>query len=245
MISVSAKLDSGKLNKFRRKFGESSNQALVRLGVDTAKMAAVLTQPEGKGKKKIIKGINSGAKRNIAPLPAKAFSYFTKQKRISFPFQGSWVTLREDQVLRSPGEIYDFVEKHRDSKGRVKSLPRGRRAICKQGDMDKAMTARRKLAGVAKGSWLGAGKSLAKKSKGPAPATVGKNYMAWAQKHKKLGHSKLIKRILGKSEVHLISNASSTKDKGLFSRRAANEAIEKASKTTLNSYRREVKRRLA
>lgn len=245
MISVSAKLDSGKLNKFRRKFGESSNQALVRLGVDTAKLAAVLTQPEGKGKKKIIKGINSGAKRNIAPLPAKAFSYFTKQKRISFPFQGSWVTLREDQVLRSPSEIYDFVEKHRDSKGRVKSLPRGRRAICKQGDMDKAMTARRKLAGVAKGSWLGAGKSLAKKSKGPAPATVGKNYMAWAQKHKKLGQSKLIKRILGKSEVHLISNASSTKDKGLFSRRAANEAIEKASKITLNWYRREVKRRLA
>ena len=245
MISVSAKLDSEKLNKFRRKFGESSNQALVRLGVDTAKLAAVLTQPEGKGKKKIIKGINSGAKRNIAPLPAKAFSYFTKQKRISFPFQGSWVTLREDQVLRSPSEIYDFVEKHRDSKGRVKSLPRGKRAICKQGDMDKAMTARRKLAGVAKGSWLGAGKSLAKKSKGPDPARVGKNYMAWAQKHAKLGESKFIKRILGKSEVHLISNAASTKDKGLFSRQAAKEAIEKASRITLNYYRREVKRRLA
>ena len=245
MISVSAKLDSGKLKEFRRKFGESSNQALVRLGVDAAKLAAVLTQPEGKGKKKIIRGINAGATRNIAPLPAKAFNYFTKKKRIAFPFEGSWVTLREHQVLRSSGEIYDFVEKHRDSKGRVKSLPRGRRAICKKGDMKKAMTARRKLAGVAKGSWLGAGKSLAKKSKGPDPARVGKNYMAWAQKHAKLGESKFIKRILGKSEVHLISNAPSTKDKGLFSRRAAKEAIEKASRITLNYYRREVKRRLA
>ena len=43
-MTLSAELDSKKMNKFRRQFGESSNQALVRLGVDTAKMAAVLTQ---------------------------------------------------------------------------------------------------------------------------------------------------------------------------------------------------------
>ena len=243
-LTLSAELDSKKMNKFRRQFGESSNQALVRLGVDTAKMAAVLTQPEGKGKKKIIKSINSGANKNIAALPAKTFNYFANKRSPAFPFQGSWVRLDDSQILRSPGEIYDFVEKHRDNKGRVKSLSRGRRAICKQGDMDKAMTARRKLAGVAKGSWLGAGKSLARKSKGPEPASVGKNYMAWAQKHAKLGDSRFIKKILGKSEVHLISNAPSTKDKGLFSREAAKDAIEKATKTTMAFYRREVKRRL-
>ena len=149
-LTLSAELDSKKMNKFRRQFGESSNQALVRLGVDTAKMAAVLTQPEGKGKKKIIKSINSGANKNIAALPAKTCNYFANKRSPAFPFQGSWVRLDDSQILRGPGEIYDFVEKHRDNKGRVKSLSRGRRAICKQGDMDKAMTARRKLAGRGK-----------------------------------------------------------------------------------------------
>ena len=244
-LTLSAELDSKKMNKFRRQFGESSNQALVRLGVDTAKMAAVRTQPEGKGKKKIIKSINSGANKNIAALPAKTFNYFANKRSPAFPFQGSWVRLDDSQILRGPGEIYDFVEKHRDNKGRVKSLSRGRRAICKQGDMDKAMTARRKLAGVAKGSWLGAGKSLARKSKGPEPASVGKNYMSWAQKHSDLGRAKLVKRVLGKSEAHLISKAPATKDKGIFSRDEARQSVKDSWRKTLAWYRRESKRRFS
>ena len=245
MISIKAEMSNAKMRKFSRLFGETSNQALVRVGVNTAKMAAVLTQPEGKSKKKIIKSINSGATRNIAALPAKTFNYFTQKKPPAFPFYGKWVRLDNSQILRGPGEIYNFVEKHRNNKGRVKSLPRGQRAICKTGDMDRAMTARRKLAGVSKGSWLGAGKSLARKSRGANPETVGKNYMAWAQKHADKGTAKFRRAIIGKSYALLISKAIATKDTRFFSRQAAKEAIEKAFKTTLNWYRREVKGRLA
>tara|TARA_R100000664_G_C2720027_1_gene113802 strand:+ start:161 stop:898 length:738 start_codon:yes stop_codon:yes gene_type:complete len=245
MISVSAKLDSGKLKTFRRKFGESSNQALVRLGVSVAKESAQLTKPMGRSKKKVIAGIVAGAKSNIADLPARKFNQVAKKKNPAFNFRAGWVRLGNDQILRSSDDVYKFIEKHRTNKGRVKKLSSRDKAICKTADMNKTLRARRKLAGVAKGSWLGAGKSLAKKSKGPDPARVGKNFMSWAQKHSGLGRATLRKRILGKSEAHLISEAVATKDKGIFSRNDAREALKRSWKKTLAWYRRETKRRLA
>ena len=244
-LTLSAKLDSKKMNKFRRQFGESSNQALVRLGVGVAKEAATLTKPMGRSKKKVIAGIVAGAKSNIADIPGRKFNQIAKKKSPAFNFRNGWVRLDQDQILKSPEDIYSFIEKHRTSKGRVKKLPARDKAICKTADMNKTLAKRKKLAGVAKGSWLGAGKFLAKKSRGPEPARVGKNFMSWAQKHSDLGRAKLVKRVLGKSEAHLISKAPATRDKGIFSRDEARQSVKDSWRKTLAWYRRESKRRFS
>ena len=86
-LTLSAKLDSKKMNKFRRQFGESSNQALVRLGVGVAKEAATLTKPMGRSKKKVIAGIVAGAKSNIADIPGRKFNQIAKKKSPAFNFR--------------------------------------------------------------------------------------------------------------------------------------------------------------
>ena len=245
MISVKAKLDERKMKSFRKKFGETSNQALIRLAVDVAKDAAVLTEPKGKSKKQIVKNIISGARVNIAAIPARQFNQISKKKSPWFRFSKGGVSLSRAQILESPGEINGFIERNRNKKGRVRRLSQNQKAICKTGDMNKVLVKRKKLAGVTKGSWLGAGIKLSRKSKGSHPARVGKNFMAFAQKHKDRGTAKFRARILGKSEAFLISNAPATKDVKIFSKRDAKEAIRRAWKKVLNYYRREVRARVA
>ena len=243
MISVKADLDRGKMIKFRRQFGESSNQALIRLSVGVAKEAAILTKPMGRGKKKVVAGIIAGARSNIRDLPAKRFNQIAKKSRPAFKFRDQWVSLGEDQILRSPDEVNAFIEKNRNSKGRVKKLSSRDKAIAKTADFNKTLVRRKKLAGIAKGSWIGAGKVLARKSRGPEPARVGKNFIAWAQKHSDLGTARFRKRTLGKSEAHLISKAPATRDNGIFSKDEARQAVRRSWRKTLTWYRRESKRR--
>ncbi len=245
MISIAANVDTRSFNSFRKKFGDTSNQALVRLGVAAAKEAAVFTAPKGRSKKKVVNGITAGAKSNVKDLAARRFNQITKKSKPAFKFRNGWVSLDQDQILRSPDEIYRFIEKHRNSKGRVKKLPSKEKAICKTADMNKTLRARRKLAGVAKGSWLGAGKALSKKSRGPQPARVGKNFMSWAQKHSKTGMMQYRPKILKKSEIRLISNARGTKDLGVFSRRDAVRSIQIAWKKTYRWYQINSSRRFA
>ena len=111
--------------------------------------------------------------------------------------------------------------------------------IAKNSDLTKAIVQRKKLAGQAKGSWLGAGIRASKFAQGER---IGKNFIAWAQKHKKEGTAKFRKKMLGKSEMLLISNAKHTRKPGIFSRSDATQAIRTGWKKAYGWYRREARR---
>tara|TARA_R100000655_G_scaffold35628_1_gene69254 strand:+ start:6886 stop:7623 length:738 start_codon:yes stop_codon:yes gene_type:complete len=245
MISIKAKMNDVKMRTFSKRFGETSNQSLLRVGVQTAKEVAELTTPLGRSKKLITQNIITGARINVVDVVARRFNALAKRARPRFKMRNKWVALPSNQILRDAGEVDRFIEKNRNSKGRVKKLQPEKRAVCKTSDMNKTLVRRKKLAGIAKGSWIGAGKKLARRARGSNPPRIGKNFMAWTQKHADKGTAKLKTALLGKSHVLLISNAPHTKDKGIVPPRLANDAVKRGWRKTLNWYRREVKRRLA
>lgn len=243
-VEVEMGWDERKFQKFQKDFGETTRQALIRVGVQAAKEAAVGTWPFGKNKKAIVKNIESGARKNIVGIPARGFNEIAKRHSPAFPFgKGQWVKLDPFQILRSADEVNKFIEKSRMPNGRVRKFNKVDKAICKESDMRRTLTNRKKLAGVAKGSWLGAGKMLSRRSRGPEPARVGKNFIGWAQRHADKGKAKMRTVGVGKDEVRLISNAPATKVDEIFSDGHGRKAIGIAFRKTLSWYRRAAKRR--
>jgi len=245
-MSVTAEMDKRSLEKFRKQFGETSDQALLRLAVSTSKQAAFFTNPRGKDKKakdKIIDGINKGAVLNIAPLPAKEFNRHAKSRNPAFFRDGRWYSMSQDQILRSEEDVWDFIEKSRrgSKRGRPKWMPNSRKAICHKKDMDSVLKRRRKLAGIMKGSWLGSFAALGMKISGSDKPRLGKNYMAWAQKHMDMGHARWRGGGRDKSEAHLISKVSGTLDKRYFNQDLADEAVKVSWSNTIKWYKKQCK----
>lgn len=241
MLSIDSRVDARKTRQWARKFGDTSNDALVRVSVIAAREAAVNTQVKGKSKKKQVDAIIMGTRLNIVPVNARSFNKVAKSRRPSFKMSGRYVSLGQDQILRSASDVESFVERSRGKNGRVQKLPPEKRAVAKQSDLTKALVQRKKRAGQAKGSWLGAGIRASRFTKGRGEK-IGKNFIAWAQKHKNLGTAKFRRRMIGKSEMLLISKARHTAKPGIFSRADGKKAVATGWRKAATWYRRESKR---
>ena len=245
MIRAKAELTRRSLNKFRKQFGDTTNQALLRLAVSVGRECALLTQPYGASKKKIQGAIKHGAEANVAAIPATLFNKIAKSRNPAFKFKRGWVHLNDGQILKSGAQIWDFIEDNRMENGRVRWLPHRQKAIARKDDFNDVMVRRRKLAGVTKGSWLGAHQALAKKVRGSDKPRLGKNFMSFAQKHIDKGTGKFRPKILSTSEARLISDAPATKDKRIFAKDAAKKAVARAWRKTLSWYRRQCRLKFA
>lgn len=237
MIEAKADLSQKSMRRFVKQFGDTTNQALLRLAVSVGRECALLTQPQGSSKKKIHDAIKHGALANVAAIPPTLFNKISKSRNPAFKFSRGWVHLNDGQILKSGSEIWDFIEDNRMPNGRVKWLPHRQKAIARKDDFKDVMVRRRKLAGVTKGSWLGAHQALAKKIRGSDKPRLGKNFMNWAQKHLDKGTGEFRGKRLGKSEAHLVSDAPATKDKRIFAKDDAKKAVERAWRKTLGWYR--------
>ncbi len=237
MIETKAELSLKSMRRFVKQFGDTTNQALLRLAVSAGRECALLTQPYGSSKKKIQDSIKHGAEANIAAIPATLFNRIEKSRNPAFKFSRGWVHLNNGQILKSGSEIWDFIEDNRMPNGRVKWLPHRQKAIARKDDFKDVLVRRRKLAGVTKGSWLGAHQALAKKIRGSDKPRLGKNFMNWAQKHMDKGDGEFRGKRLGKSEARLVSDAPATKDKRIFAKDDAKKAVRRAWKKTLGWYR--------
>ena len=244
-MSATAEMDRGSLEKFRKQFGETSDQALLRLALSASRECAFYTQPRGQKKsavEKIVNAIEAGARRNIIPLKAPDFKRHAKSKNPAHFMNGRWYKLGQDQILWDEDEIWEFIEKYRKgNKGRVKWVPPGRKAICRVSDLNKVITRRKKLAGIMKGSWFGAFGDLSPKVKGGDRPRLGKNYMYWAQRHKNKGRGRWVPGGRDKSEARLISKVPGTLDKKYFNQGLADEAIKSAWRKTIAWYRQQCK----
>ncbi len=250
MITTKAELSRRSVDKFRKQFGDTSNQALLRLAVSVGRECALLTQPQKKSKKVLHDAILGGALKNIKPVSNKLFKKISQANKPAFRFSrgGSaavWAKMTPNQILKSEQEIWHFIEDNRKPNGRVKWLPYSQKAICRKDDFDKVMVRRRKLAGVTKGSWLGAHQALAKKIRGGDKPRLGKNFMSWAQKHMDKGKGQFRPKRLATSEARLISEAPATKDPRIFAKDFAKEAVERSWRKTRTWYRRQCKLKFA
>lgn len=239
-MSFSMEVDEAALrrnfSKWQKKFGDSAAQAVSRLSVGVARETAILVEPKGKSKKKVVNGIVAGARSNIVAIPARDFNKLSAKRRPGFKFGHRWVTLDADQLLRGESEIQRFIEANRDGRGRVRKLSPERKAVAKKGDFNKVLVKRKRLAGIAKGSVLGAGMRAARFQRGGRRLSIGKNFMAWAQKHAGFGTAKRRRRAFG-PEIRLISEARHTRNNDIVSQQDVKEASRRAWRKTLAWYR--------
>ena len=237
LFQLTGKIDPASFKKFRKRFGDSSNDALLRAGVFAARDAADLTSPPGKKRTKIVGAIKAGALAVCSPVKPGVFSKIVKSGKVRRGRGGRFVKIPSSQILAGVTQIEKWIESHRGEEGRTKDLPLEKKGACKTTDFNKALAARNRRAGRVKGAWLGAGIEVSRKGAGER---IGKGFMKWAQKHSAEGSMRYRPRTLGKSSLILLNRVPYAS--AIFSRSAGREAGRKAWKKTMAWYKREVKR---
>lgn len=190
-MSVKAEVDIAKLErsikKYAKAFGESSAQAVTRWSVQTSRELAKYSQPFKGGMKAQRSSMWKDALNCIIPIEGKS------------P-QGA-------AALKSPQQIISWIDENRTRRGRrVAKLPINQRKKCSMANLKKAITIKSKLAGLAKGGWLGAGNEIAQNQTGSNKFSIGSSYIKYAQKHKYAGKAKAPQN--GFNPVAEISNQS-------------------------------------
>lgn len=162
------------LRRFAKDFGDSNAQAICRWGVSACREAAKQTQVWGDkskaAKEKQWGAIDAGARACLIVLEPNEKP--RKGKR---------------NLLDSPDAINQWIEANRRKSGRVTKLPPEEKKEATADAFRKAMAIRQRLAGIAKGAWLGAGMEIAKRQRGAEKLAIGKNFLGYAQKHASLG----------------------------------------------------------
>lgn len=190
---VSAKYDMQALERSLKKaagaFGETSAQAVIRWGVSVCRDLAVQTQAFGQTKTKVKQenSITAGARSVVVIVPRVGAS--------------------NKKGLRTSNEVNAWIESTRGQNGRTpKNMPFSERKVCTEATFQKAMRDRFKLAGIAKGAWIGAGQEIAKHQTGQDRIAIGKNFLGYSQKHASRGHGVPAKS--GFSPVAILQNNS-------------------------------------
>lgn len=146
--------------------------------------------------------------------------------------------------LHSPGEVSEWIELNRTRRGaRTAKLPISERKVCTEAIFKSAMRERFKRAGMAKGAWLGAGQDIAKHQTGQDRINIGKNFLAYTQKHASKGHGVPAKS--GFSPVAVLENrAAHSASKNVVSDRARRDAVAWGARKTIAWYRKALKAKL-
>lgn len=217
------------LKKLAKEFGDTNAQAVARWGVSTCRDLAVQTQIHGQSgtKKRQEQSIEAGA-RNVISVLAKGERWHKSK----------------DKRLESPSDVIDWIEQHRTAKnGRTRSLPKNEKNECRDVTFQAAMKIQRKLAGIAKGGWIGAGQDIAKRQTGTDRINIGKNFLSYAQKHAKLGHASLAKGLM-KPTATINNAARHTTSKHVMRSSAVASASAWGLKKTLTWYRTALRKKL-
>lgn len=180
------------MERLAKRMGDDAWQAVVRIAVGTAREMARVTYPRGASKKPIIRVIERDARRAVEAVPAKFFASLERATpgRRQVKFDMVRHKIRKDQLERGEEEINAWIEAARTGRGTVRrELPPPIKMVAPQPAFNRVLRRRRKLAGVTKGGWLGAGMEAARMQKGADRLSIGKNFMSWAQKWRRVGRA--------------------------------------------------------
>lgn len=213
------------LKKASREFGDTTAQGCTRWGVQVCREMAKSTQVFGTTK---TRGKQEGAMLKDA-------------LRVILVQSGRPKSTRR---LRSIEEVNDWIDQNRRAKNkRTRTLPINERKLCEEKLLMQALKARYKLAGIAKGGWLGAGQQIAAKQTGGEKVAIGKNYLSYAQKHASFGSAALVKNLFSPNAT-LRNKARHTASRHVTDPSAIKHSIGWGAKKTLTWYNKALKRKL-
>ena len=231
------------LKKASARFGDSTNQAVVRWGVQTARQLAVVTQAFGQTgtKKKQVNAIWSSWAKCMDIVTPRTFDLMKsgkmKRREVS---PGVWEQIKINLVIDDPAAIDAHVQTQRDKRGRIQTGIRRSKIITTKKAMRAAIKKRLANAGMAKGAWLGAGKEMASKQKGIERINIGKNFFSYAQKHAGLGSSRMRGSLFNSAGI-LDNSAKHVADGNVLSDRNIYTSLEDALKKTAKWYNKAAK----
>ena len=210
------------LRRASRNFGETTKQAVVRWGVQTAREMAVETQVWGKTKTK---------KKQEGAIFAGVLGvlYIIERPRRS--------RTPRSRELVSPDEINSWIDENRNAKGRTRNLPIEQKKEVTEANLKKALRIRNQLAGMAKGGFLGAGQEIARAQTGTNRISIGRNFLGYAQKHARFGSARRPTNAF-RPVVSLINTVRHTSDNDVVAPTAERKAASFGLTKTLQWYRK-------
>lgn len=193
-MALSAKIDQPKLERslkhFAKRLGETNAQAVIRWSVQTCRELAMETQVWGKTKtkKKQEMAIMKDA-MNVLLVVERLEK--TKGRGYRATNQGRSYGVSRHKALLSDSEVNDWIEINRTRRNaRTAKLPIEEKRFCDVRVFKRAMTTRNKMAGAAKGAWIGAGNDIARAQTGADKQNIGRNFLNYTQKHQRFGDAK-------------------------------------------------------
>ena len=197
-----------------KSFGESSEQALYRWGVQISRELAGATQAFGKGKK--TKDIQN--------------------KAIYLDAMNVCRMVESRPSLKTPQECYEWIEQHR-SRGRRRTvkLPIEQRKTVTPAILQEALKPKRDNAGMAKGAWFGSGNQLSSKQSGTQKVNIGKNFLPHAQKFANLGNA-TTKRSVFSPKAELNNTVKHSSSPEILSQSRKTQVVKRAMLNILKWY---------
>ena len=243
MITIDMKDVGVSLDNFAYQAGETTEQATYRFGVAAARGLATETAPRKKSVAQLKK--RTRAQMHKVCMEVKSAVYFRKLARGIYSrikMSDRWTEVRPDRIVENAAELDRVIERHRDQRGRTKPLRREERYVCKRADFNKVVRDRAKRWGVAKGAWLGAGDRISRMQKGLDRNTIGKNFLRFAQRHKKAGTGYRMGES-HKTSVFLQSKAQAAAYSEGLDMARTRSALRRAQKSVFTYYKAEIRRR--
>lgn len=227
---MKAKFDMPKLERslksFARDFGDTSAQAVVRWSVQTCRELAFEAQPFGA--------------KQVRERQRKAIVADTM--RVVHAVRTSTPAMRKSRRwLDTPDAVNAWMDANRGRNHRTRPLSDADKKICLFTNMKKAVAARMKKAGIAKGGFIGAGQEIARAQTGADQLQIGRNFLSYAQKQSRFGDA--TKPQSGfKPVATLRNNAAHSSTDYVLKRSAIDKAIGFGLRKTINWYRHAMKR---
>ena len=215
------------LKRFAKDFGDTNAQAIARWGVQTCRELAASTQVFGRSaasKKKQWNSIEAGIRTVVLVVRTKD----TNNRNV--------------RVLRNAQEASEWVDSCRKGrKGRTRRIPTHEKPFITEDLLIKTVKHRQKLAGIAKGGWIGAGQDIARAQKGADRINIGKNFLGYAQKHSRFGTSRH-PRAGWKPSATISNRSAHSSSSYVLSKSEGNQAVGWGLKKTITWYRAALRR---
>lgn len=231
-MKLSAKLDMKKTSRLLKsaavKYGDNQEQAVARLAVATGRELAVRTQAFGANSRKQQEGaILRGMQSAVRAVTAKEFKAIMKR--------GGDEAAR---CVATPNELSEKLDAMRDEKGWVQRQIGDFKLVATTQTFNACYKERKKRAGKAKGAWLGAAEKAAGKQKGNDRISIGKNFMAYAQKFKARGKVNFSGGFLAAKSAYLTNTFFHAKFDRVLPASQKRQAIDDAKVKALKWYRK-------
>ena len=211
------------LTKARKGFGESSEQAIYRWGVQVARELAGVTQAFGKGKK------SNDIQRKAIYMDAFNVVKITQGR----------------PSIKNAKDCEEWIQRHRTRAGRrTVVLPENAKKSVTIDVLNQALAADLNRASMAKGAWLGSGEKLSNRQTGMQKANLGKNFLPMAAKWASLGSS-TVKRNLFKPSAQLNNNTKHSAERYVLPHNRKTTVVKRALINTLKWYNKATTAKLA